>query len=120
MGKKPTPACAGGAGFLRDLVAVEQRPLDIPQFLRQIHIIVMGVFKALDLVPKGIHLPLAVGPAGLEVGNFIHQLPALDEYIIRDLVRQGARIDSFGVGERLITSRSEPVFGGGYKLAAAP
>ena len=37
---------------------------------------------------------------------------ALDEYIIRDLVRQGARIDSFGVGERLITSRSEPVFGG--------
>ena len=35
---------------------------------------------------------------------------ALDEYIIRDLVRQGARIDSFGVGERLITSRSEPVF----------
>ena len=43
---------------------------------------------------------------------------ALDEYIIRDLVRQGARIDSFGVGERLITSRSEPVFGGVYKLAA--
>ena len=43
---------------------------------------------------------------------------ALDEYIIRDLVRQGARIDSFGVGERLITSRSEPVFGGVYKLVA--
>ena len=43
---------------------------------------------------------------------------SLDEYIIRDLVRQGARIDSFGVGERLITSRSEPVFGGVYKLAA--
>ena len=43
---------------------------------------------------------------------------ALDEYIIRDLIRQGARIDSFGVGERLITSRSEPVFGGVYKLAA--
>ena len=43
---------------------------------------------------------------------------ALDEYIIRDLVRQGARIDSFGVGERLITSRSEPVFGGVYKLSA--
>ena len=34
------------------------------------------------------------------------------------MVRQGARIDSFGVGERLITSRSEPVFGGVYKLAA--
>ncbi|MEM5779585.1 MAG: nicotinate phosphoribosyltransferase [Lawsonibacter sp.] len=43
---------------------------------------------------------------------------ALDEYIIRDLMRQGARIDSFGVGERLITSRSEPVFGGVYKLVA--
>ncbi|MBQ8800815.1 MAG: nicotinate phosphoribosyltransferase, partial [Clostridium sp.] len=43
---------------------------------------------------------------------------ALDEYIIRDLVRQGARIDSFGVGERLITSRSAPVFGGVYKLVA--
>ena len=43
---------------------------------------------------------------------------SLDEYIIRDLVRQGARIDSFGVGERLIPSRSEPVFGGVYKLVA--
>lgn len=43
---------------------------------------------------------------------------ALDEYIIRDLIMQGAQIDSFGVGERLITSRSEPVFGGVYKLAA--
>jgi len=43
---------------------------------------------------------------------------SLDEYIIRDLLRQGAQIDSFGVGERLITSKSEPVFGGVYKLAA--
>ena len=43
---------------------------------------------------------------------------ALDEYIIRDLLLQGAKIDSFGVGERLITSKSEPVFGGVYKLAA--
>ncbi len=43
---------------------------------------------------------------------------SLDEYIIRDLLIQGARIDSFGVGERLITSKSEPVFGGVYKLAA--
>ena len=38
---------------------------------------------------------------------------------IRDsLLVQGARIDSFGIGERLITSKSEPVFGGVYKLAA--
>jgi nicotinate phosphoribosyltransferase len=43
---------------------------------------------------------------------------SLDEYIIRDVISQGARIDSFGVGERLITSKSEPVFGGVYKLAA--
>lgn len=43
---------------------------------------------------------------------------SLDEYIIRDILVQGAKIDSFGVGERLITSRSEPVFGGVYKLAA--
>lgn len=44
---------------------------------------------------------------------------SLDEYIIRDLLVQGAKIDSFGVGERLVTSRSEPVFGGVYKLVAA-
>ena len=43
---------------------------------------------------------------------------SLDEYIIRDILRQGAQIDLFGVGERLITARSEPVFGGVYKLAA--
>lgn len=43
---------------------------------------------------------------------------SLDEYIIRDILMQGAKIDSFGVGERLITSKSEPVFGGVYKLAA--
>ena len=43
---------------------------------------------------------------------------SLDEYIIRDTLMQGAKIDMFGVGERLITSRSEPVFGGVYKLAA--
>ena len=42
----------------------------------------------------------------------------LDEYIIRDLITQGAKIDSFGVGERLITARSEPIFGGVYKLTA--
>ena len=43
---------------------------------------------------------------------------SLDEYIIRDMWMQDAKIDSFGVGERLITARSEPVFGGVYKLAA--
>lgn len=43
---------------------------------------------------------------------------SLDEYLIRDLILQGAMVDQFGVGENLITSRSEPVFGGVYKLAA--
>ncbi len=43
---------------------------------------------------------------------------SLDEYLIQELLRQGAQIDLFGVGERLITARSEPVFGGVYKLVA--
>ena len=43
---------------------------------------------------------------------------SLDEYIIQDILRQGAKIDVFGVGERLITAKSEPVFGGVYKLVA--
>jgi len=42
---------------------------------------------------------------------------SLDEYIIRDVILEGAQINSFGVGERLITAKSEPVFGGVYKLA---
>lgn len=43
---------------------------------------------------------------------------SLDEYIIRDLLQQGAKVDMFGVGERMITASSQPVFGGVYKLAA--
>lgn len=43
---------------------------------------------------------------------------SLDEYIIRDLIVQDAKLDAFGVGENLITSKSDPVFGGVYKLAA--
>lgn len=43
---------------------------------------------------------------------------SLDEYIIRDMLLQGAQVDSFGVGERLITASSAPVFGGVYKLCA--
>ena len=43
---------------------------------------------------------------------------SIDEYLIQSLNMQEAKIDSFGVGERLITSRSEPVFGGVYKLVA--
>jgi nicotinate phosphoribosyltransferase len=43
---------------------------------------------------------------------------SLDEFIINDILIEGAQIDLFGVGERLITSKSEPVFGGVYKLVA--
>lgn len=43
---------------------------------------------------------------------------SLDEYLITSLLEQKAEVDSFGVGENLITSKSDPVFGGVYKLAA--
>lgn len=43
---------------------------------------------------------------------------SLDEYIIRDMQIQGAQVDTYGVGERLITSSSSPMFGGVYKLVA--
>lgn len=43
---------------------------------------------------------------------------SLDEYVIESLLSQGAPIDSFGVGENLITAKSNPVFGGVYKLVA--
>ena len=43
---------------------------------------------------------------------------SLDEYLIRDMINQGAKIDAFAVGERLITSASSPILGGVYKLSA--
>ncbi|APC39453.1 nicotinate phosphoribosyltransferase [Clostridium estertheticum] len=43
---------------------------------------------------------------------------SLDEFIITELLNQNAKIDIFGVGERLVTAKSEPVFGGVYKLVA--
>ena len=43
---------------------------------------------------------------------------SMDEYIIKDILAQGAQIDLFGVGERMITAKSEPVFGGVYKVCA--
>lgn len=55
--------------------------------------------------------------AGLEECTIVVS-NSLDEYIIRDVIQEGACIDSFGVGEKLITSSSEPVFGGVYKLSA--
>ena len=55
--------------------------------------------------------------AGLQNAKIVAS-NSLDEYLIKDLLRQGAQIDAFGVGERLITSETSPVFGGVYKLAA--
>lgn len=55
--------------------------------------------------------------AGLESCKIVAS-NSLDEYLIRDLMMQGAQIDAFGVGERLITAKSSPVFGGVYKLVA--
>ena len=43
---------------------------------------------------------------------------SLDEYLVEDLIRQGAKVDSFGIGENMITAKSDPVVGGVYKLAA--
>lgn len=43
---------------------------------------------------------------------------SLDEYTINSIINQGGRIDSFGVGERMITAKSDPVFGAVYKIAA--
>ena len=43
---------------------------------------------------------------------------SIDEYLLESLFEQDAKIDSFGVGERMITSKSEPVFGGVYKIVA--
>ena len=43
---------------------------------------------------------------------------SLDEYTITSILNQGGQIDSFGVGERLITAKSDPVFGAVYKIAA--
>lgn len=55
--------------------------------------------------------------AGLE-NTQIMVSNSLDEYLIKDLTTQNAAIDAFGVGERLITARSEPVFGGVYKIVS--
>lgn len=55
--------------------------------------------------------------AGLQEAKIVAS-NSLDEHLIKELLRQGAKIDAFGVGERLITSQTSPVFGGVYKLSA--
>lgn len=56
--------------------------------------------------------------AGLEDCKIIVS-NSLDEYTITSILNQGGQIDSFGVGECLITAKSDPVFGAVYKIAAA-
>lgn len=87
------------------------------------------VLKPQGFRPKGIRIDSgdityltkkcreALDEAGYNDVNIIVS-NSLDEYIIDSVLRQGAPIDGFGVGERLITAKSEPVFGGVYKLVA--
>ncbi len=87
------------------------------------------VFKELDPPAKGIRIDSGdisyltknarkmLDEAGLEDCKIVIS-NSLDEHIIREVISEGACIDSFGVGEKLITSKTEPVFGGVYKLAA--
>ena len=87
------------------------------------------VFKELGITKCGIRIDSGdvtyltkkvrkmLNDAGLENCKIIIS-NSLDEYIIRELIRQGAEVDAFGIGERLITAKSDPVFGGVYKLCA--
>ncbi|NLY71289.1 MAG: nicotinate phosphoribosyltransferase [Clostridiales bacterium] len=87
------------------------------------------VFKEMDIKNKAIRIDSGdityltkrgrkmLDDAGLHDCKIVVS-SSLDEYIIRDVLSQGACVDSFGVGERLITAKSDPVFGGVYKLAA--
>jgi nicotinate phosphoribosyltransferase len=69
-----------------------------------------------DLAYLSINTRKMLDAAGLDDCT-ITVSSAIDEHLIRDLLHQGAKIDSFGVGERLITSRDDPVFNGVYKLS---
>ncbi|WP_127836332.1 nicotinate phosphoribosyltransferase [Clostridium prolinivorans] len=87
------------------------------------------VLKPLGFRPKGVRIDSGdityltkkcreiLDNAGYEDCQIIIS-NSLDEFIIRDVLTQGAKVDAFGVGERLITAKSEPVFGGVYKLSA--
>ncbi len=86
-----------------------------------------NILKPLGIRPQGVRLDSGdmaylsketrkmLDAAGYEDVKIVSS-NSLDEFKIRDLLLQGAQIDSFGVGENLITSKSTPVFGGVYKL----
>lgn len=85
------------------------------------------ILKPMGIRPKGVRLDSGdiaylskktreiLDNAGYPDCNIVAS-NSLDEYKIRDLLLQGAKIDSFGVGENLITSKTSPVLGGVYKL----
>ena len=87
------------------------------------------VLKPMGIRPKGVRIDSGdityltkkcrkmLDEAGYEDCGIVIS-NSLDEHIIKDVLDQGACINSFGVGERLITAKSEPVFGGVYKLVA--
>lgn len=87
------------------------------------------ILKPMGIRPKGVRIDSGdityltkkcrkmLDEAGYEDCGIIIS-NSLDEHIIKDVLDQGACINSFGVGERLITAKSEPVFGGVYKLVA--
>ena len=87
------------------------------------------VLKPMGIRPKGVRIDSGditylsrkarkiLDVAGYEDCGIVAS-NSLDEYLIRDMIQQGAQVDSFGVGERLITASSSPVFGGVYKLSA--
>ena len=58
---------------------LEQVLLNIPQLLGQVHVVIVGVLETLDLVPQGIHLALAIGAGGLDVGHAVNQLAAVED-----------------------------------------
>ncbi|MCK8060591.1 nicotinate phosphoribosyltransferase [Fusibacter sp. A2] len=68
-----------------------------------------------DIAYLSKHARVLLDEAGYEDCK-IFASNSLDEYLIRDMHFQGAKLDAYGVGERLITSKSSPVFGGVYKL----
>ncbi len=70
-----------------------------------------------DLAYLSKKVRVMLDKAGLEDCKIIAS-NSLDEYTIHSIISQGGKIDSFGVGERLITSKSNPVFGAVYKLSA--
>ncbi len=87
------------------------------------------VLKPLGLRPKGIRIDSGdIAYLSKHARNMLDEAGyadcpicasnSLDEYLVRDLLLQGAQVDFFGIGENLITSKSDPVFGGVYKLAA--